>query len=139
MELKTKYILDSNILIAYFRKEELNFKKANIILSSLENFILTEHCLFEIGTILLLKEDKDIAQKALKFIVENEQISIFNLSDEEFNQTIDNFPYSNKKLSMVDLSLLIIAKNHNLELISFDEELMRAWKDFNKSDKNLMS
>lgn len=127
-ENNSQYLIDSNILIAYFRKEELDFLKANQILESLGSFHISEHCLFEIGTVLLLKENRLVSQKALKFILNNQSVKIINLNDEEFNKLINQFPHPSKKLSMTDMSLLVLAKSRQLELVSFDEELMKVWK-----------
>ncbi len=125
-----KYLIDSNIIIAFFRKEELDYKKANDLLFSFDSFAITEHVLFEIATILLLKEGKEISKLFIQFLKSCEKINILKLTEKEFCQIINCYPYKNSKLSMTDFSLLLLAKKRDFELISFDKELMKAYQNF---------
>ena len=122
------FLLDSNIFIAYFRSNDFHKDKATNLIESLDSFFITDNVLFEVGTVLLLKEGPVIAEKATKFLSENNIITILKLNTQEFLDTVSNFPYQNSKLSFIDISLLILAKNRNLKLISFDEELMKAYE-----------
>jgi predicted nucleic acid-binding protein len=125
-----KILIDSNILIAFFRREDIHHKKAIELLSKLDGFYISEHVLFEIGTVLLLKEGATISKQFIDFLNNSENIQIINLFFDEFSQIVNSFPYQKTKLSMVDLSLLIIAKNRDLDLQSFDKELMNTYKNF---------
>ncbi|KKP37535.1 MAG: hypothetical protein UR28_C0029G0017 [Candidatus Peregrinibacteria bacterium GW2011_GWF2_33_10] len=125
-----KVLLDSNILIAFFRREDVHHKKVIEFLSKLDGFCISEHVLFEIGTVLLLKEGAEISKQFIDFLNNSENIEIVNLLLDEFSQIVNNFPYQRTKLSMVDLSLLIVSKNRNFELFSFDKELMEVYKKF---------
>jgi len=116
-------LLDSNILVAYFRLDEALHKKARDLVSSLEKIVIADFVLSEIYTVLMLRESYEIAIRALEWIINNPKIEVERLTNQETKKVISFIEKNNTKLSFVDISLLIMSKNRNYRLISFDQEL----------------
>jgi len=121
-------ILDSNVWIAFFHKSDSQHKKAEEILKTIDNLIMMpEYVIVEVSSVLNLRAGKKISNSFLENVLSNENIEIL-LSDEEFfSGVVESFIKSeNKKLSLVDTSLLYLSKSY--KVITFDKNLQRALK-----------
>ncbi|MDD4530336.1 MAG: PIN domain-containing protein [Candidatus Gracilibacteria bacterium] len=124
-------ILDSNVWIALFNKEDSLNKKASDIMKELvknnEKIFITEYLILEISTILLLKNGKKLADNFINFVYDNSDIDIIYSDKYFFENTIQFFTKNNyEKLSFVDQSLLLLSKSY--QIITFDKELNRFMK-----------
>ncbi len=117
------FLIDSNILIAFFRNTDSCHKKAIDLVKSLNDFSISEYSLAEVSTILLLKESKEVARNAMQYMINNKNITIIRLDNEELMAICNHFPHNNIKLSFIDFVLLTLAKSRNLKLLSFDKDL----------------
>lgn len=118
-------ILDSCVLIAYFRYEDEHFEESKKIINETSKIILNDYVLGEIYTVLMLRENIQIAQDALQWIVSNPKIEVQRLNEEELKGVFTFLQKTKTKLSFVDVSLFIMHKNDKGKLFSFDKELMK--------------
>jgi len=116
-------LADSNVFIAYFRLNEAIHKKARKLISSLDEIIINDYVLSEIYTVLMLRESYDIAHQALMWITRNPKIRIERLTNKEIKSIVSFIEKNTTKLSFVDISLLVMSKNRNYQLLSFDRDL----------------
>ncbi len=118
-------ILDSCVLIAYFRREDQHFEESKKIINETSKIILNDYILGEIYTVLILRESLQIAQEALTWIVSNPKIEVQRLNEEELKEVVFFLQKTKTKLSFVDVSLLVMHKNEKGKLFSFDKDLMK--------------
>lgn len=119
------HLLDSSVIIAFFRKRELDHKKARDILSSLDGFAVSDYVISEVATVLRIKEGVQIAGNAIGLLKWNTNVEVARLSEEEFEETIHSFLNEKKTISFTDASLIILAKKRGLKLVTFDEDLRK--------------
>lgn len=120
------YLVDSNLIIAFFRSSEDNHEKARFFISALEQFVVTDYILLEVATVLSLKEGVKVARKAIELLKYTKEIFLFRLTDEELEKTTQFFMRQKHKISFVDASLIVLAENRGLELATFDKTLSKA-------------
>lgn len=123
------FLIDSNIIISYFRKAEAKHKEAVKFLDSLAEFAISEYVLSEVATIILFKAGKEVVKKVLDFFQNNREVSILRLDEEEIGETMALFIKQRKKVSYVDISLMVLAKNRGLQLATLDAELSKTAKE----------
>jgi len=121
-------LVDSNIFIAAFRKEENNHAKAMDLIMQADEIILLDYVLGEVGTVLLYKEGKSVANKVMDFLTKSENIHIVQLNNNELVGTIDAFNRQSGKLSFVDMALFVVASQRKIKLITFDFALNKMIK-----------
>lgn len=126
--MEDKIILDSNIWIAYFDKNDSTHLAAIKVFESLNSKIFITHFLIsEISTILQFKLWKDFSDLFLDWI-KDRNIEIIELED--FDILIDFYTKNDfKKLSFIDHSLLLLSKD--FEVITFDKDLNKLIKQIN--------
>lgn len=120
------HLVDSSVIVAFFRTSEENHNEAAKLLSSLEAFSVNDYILSEVATVLRIKESLPILRKAVDLLRSTEGISLLRLTDKELHQAIDFFLSSKKKLSFVDASLVVLAKSRGLKLLTFDKDLIQS-------------
>ena len=121
-------LLDSCILIAYFRENEVKHSAAVEIINNNDEIILSDYVLSEIYTVLMIREDLDIAKKAINWIISCPKINIIKIKENEIKNILLFIDNNKAKLSFVDISLLVISKNRWYKLISYDTELIKYSK-----------
>lgn len=123
-------IFDSNVWVAFFNKEDSQNKKAlEIVIKEKDNIAITEYIILEVSSILALKAEKNIADKFLEFILNNNNIKVLLSSNDFFYNTVENFiKTESKKLSFVDISLLYLS--NTCQIITFDKDLAKIIKKF---------
>ncbi len=123
-------ILDSNVWISFFNKNDINHKKASKILALLfkGEIYLTDYIILEVSTILLQKASKDIANSFVEFVQDAININIIYSQELLFDKYLEFFKNNNYlKLSFVDQSLVFLSKD--FEIITFDKELLKVLKN----------
>lgn len=120
------YLVDSNVIIAYFRRNEHKHDQAKELLLRIGSFFITEYVLSEVATVLRLKEAKATVSEAINMLMWNENIKIIRLDKEEFEGTANVFLSSKKKISFVDASLIVLSSKRKYELVTFDKDLVKS-------------
>ena len=127
MKNKTLTILDSNVWIAFFDKEDSTHKKAVAIFKKLKvsELAVTEYIILEVATILKKYVGFDIANTFL-FKLAQENITI--IEDENLlKETVKIFANSARNnLSFVDCSLVYLSGKY--KVITFDKKLANKLK-----------
>lgn len=123
------FLVDSSVLIASFRESEHDHKKAVQFLKTLEKFIITDYVLLEVATVLQIRESLSIATKAITLLTQNAHVTVSRLTDEELVETTAFFLTQKQKISFVDASLIVVAKNRQLTLATLDKNLAKAADD----------
>ena len=119
-------LLDSSVIIAAFRKEEDHHRDALDIFRHNTSFLLLDHVLFEVGTVLKMREGQLISQRCLDFLLNTEGIDFVRATDEEIQKSLLEFQEEeNKKLSFVDTLLLVLHRTRNISLATFDKDLQK--------------
>jgi len=121
-------LLDSNIFIAYFRQEEEKHAEAQQIIHQAPQIIINDYVLSEIYTVLMLRESYEIAKKVLSWIASNPKIVIQRLTNEEIQSTVAFIQKQKTLLSFVDITLIIMSRERNYELATFDVALKKLKK-----------
>lgn len=117
-------IIDSNVWISFFNKDDINNKKARELLTKLmeSDIYLTDYIIVEVVTILLFKAWKDIADSFVDFANNSINVKIIYSSQVLFDRYLDFFKFNNfLKLSFVDQTLVFLSKD--FDIISFDRDL----------------
>ena len=119
-------ILDSNVWIAFFHKNDNQHKKAEKIIKELNaKIIIPEYIITEIASILCFKADKKIAVIFLNSVLDNDDIEILLSNEIIFNNTVNNFiDDSGNKLSFIDTTLLCLSKKY--KIVTCDKNLQIA-------------
>lgn len=121
------YIIDSSVWEAIFLDFDINHNQSIQIFEEIINSkIILPYCVInEVSSVLTYKWNKEIANSFLKFIKNNEDIFIEN--NNIFDE-IDFFIWIDKKESFTDLSVIKIAFDYWLELITFDKQMINIFK-----------
>ncbi len=127
MKNKTLTILDSNVWIAFFDKEDSTHKRAVQVFKKLKvsELAITEYIILEVATILKKYAGLDIANA---FLLKLAQENIIIIEDENLlKETVKIFANSARNnLSFVDCSLVYLSSKH--KVITFDKKLVNKLK-----------
>ena len=85
------YLLDSNIIIAYFRTAELDHKAAHDFIQKLDTFSICDYTLWKLQQLVLLKETKSDVEKVLEFLQKNKDVAVLRLSQMEMGEVLELF------------------------------------------------
>lgn len=121
-------ILDSSVIISIFRQQEKNHKKAIQIFTSNEKFLIPEYVIAEVLTVLKMREGLETANKCYDFISNTKDVEIVPVENIIFNKALTYFSQNKNNLSFIDTILLVLSKENQMELISFDKDLQKAIK-----------
>jgi len=121
-------IVDANVVIAYFRREELHHSKALELLQKPDSMGLPEMVFGEILTVLSLREGLHTAQKAAQLLHQNGKISIIQNLPQHLVDIIREFNELSAQLSVPDLCCSYWAEKLEVPLMTFDQRLERAHK-----------
>ena len=118
-------IIDSSVWIALFNERDSQHDKAVSKSASFADVALPEYIFLETCTLLLSKAGRDVTEQFLAYVLDSADVAILHSSPEFFQATARLFRRpTNKKLSFVDVSLLVLAESH--DIITFDKTLARA-------------
>lgn len=118
-------ILDSSVIIAFFRKNEKDHVKAVDIFLKNDDFLIPECVVSEVLTVLKMREGFEVARKSADFLMHTEGLEIRTLDFDIFFRALDFFTRGKNKLSFVDTLLLVFSKLNRVPLITFDKELLK--------------
>ena len=119
------YIIDSSVYCALFLYEDTNHEKAKTLLHAMEEKIYVPYIvLTECLTVLTYKHSKERANEFAEFIFSD---SRFVLIDADIPSEVAFWESIDKNISYVDIILSYIAMRQWLELISFDEAMMKLY------------
>ena len=119
-------LVDSSVIIAFFRKKEEKHEEAKKLLSNLNSFSITDFVLAEVATVLRMKEPLNLVVRAVNLLKWNYGVEVIRLNDEEFDMATHFFLRSKKKISFVDATLAVLSKSKKLNLLTFDEDLLKC-------------
>ncbi|MEK9154153.1 MAG: PIN domain-containing protein [Patescibacteria group bacterium] len=118
-------ILDSSVWVAFYNEADSQHAKAIRLSASFSDIALPEYILLETSTLLRSKAGDEIAERFLKYSLENAEVSVLYSSRELLHETALLFRrMKNTKLSFVDVALLHLSRTH--EVITFDTALEKA-------------
>lgn len=123
------YLVDSSTIVSFFRKGEAAYDESQILLKSLEKFFITDYILAEVLTVLRLRESQSVVKRCLELLELNEGVGRLRLTHAEFDLTLDYF-LENKGISFVDASLVVMAHERGLALITQDKQLLKMFKHY---------
>jgi len=118
-------IIDSSVIIAAFRKQEQNNKKALQVFISNEKFLILDYVLSEVLTVLKMRENFETAKKCHDFLSNTKDIEIAQTEPEIFEKALRYFSTNRNNLSFVDTVILTSSKENNMGIITFDKDLKK--------------
>lgn len=121
-------LLDSSVIVAFFRIGDSCHKKAVEIFFEKDDFLLTDHVISEVLTVLKLKEDFEVVQKCVDFLTSVQGIRIHETQPELFWSAMDFFQKTKNRLSFTDTLLLLLSRENRIPLVTFDKELAKLAK-----------
>lgn len=121
-------ILDSSVIIAFFRIREENHKKAVSIFFKEDSFVVPDYVFSEVLTVLKQKEGLETVRKCTDFLMNTKNVEMQTIDLEVFSEAMKFFVSQKNKLSFVDTLLLIFSKFKNYPLLTFDKELGKMAK-----------
>lgn len=116
-------ILDSSVIIAYFRKDEAHHEKAEEIFNTHENLIIPGVIVGEALSILKMKEGLKVAEDCAYFLENSVGIRIVMTEETTFQSAMRFFISKKNNLSFIDTMLLNYAKQKGIRIATFDKEL----------------
>jgi predicted nucleic acid-binding protein len=120
------YVIDSSIYCARFLLEDTNHNHARELIASIEGKILLPYIVFaETNTVLTYKHSKERAHEFTNFILSDDR---FVLTYADMTSEIYFWKSIDKKLSYVDIVLSFVAFQNDAELLSFDDDMMKLYK-----------
>ena len=125
-----KYIFDTSFLLSLFIIDDTNHSNAiNFFENLWENniFYINEITYIELFTVITYKLwFNDI--KEIKNILDDLWVTFLNSWNMEY---INFFEFMNKKISVTDASIIYDSIRYNLEILTFDQEIIKIVKKFN--------
>lgn len=118
-------LIDSSIIISFFRKNEILHKEAINIIQNSNKILIIDYVLSEVLTVLKMREWFEIANLCLDFLENNNDIEILNIPKEYFDKSKEVFKKYNNKLSFVDILLTVVKNEKNINLATFDKDLVK--------------
>lgn len=121
-------ILDSSVIVAFFRNNELDHHKAAQLFKGDEDYVVLDYVLAEVATVLKKREGLEIAKSALSLLISVDGIKIHETQPELFWSAVDFFSKNKNKLSFTDTLLLVLSRENRISLVTFDKQLARMAK-----------
>ena len=120
-------IPDSSFLVAFFDETDSQHQKAVEEMKRYdelrEEFLITEHILGEIATVLSYHNGLEAAVKFLSF--SREKCTLHNWTEEDFNASIEVFSNQTRDLSYIDATIIHLARVLHLPVACYDEDLLK--------------
>lgn len=127
------YILDSSVWIALFLDFDTQHEKACEVIEFLNGKIFVPYCVIsEVSTVLSYKSSKKQADLFLDYLDNNRDIIKLN---NDYDTDIEIYKNVEMKVSFADVSIVSIAINQNLSLVTFDNQMKSLYK--NLVNKNM--
>lgn len=131
-------ILDSSVVIALFKSDDIHHKKAKEIFFDVDDFIIPNYILVEVLSILKMKCGSEAVKKCLQFLYNSEDVDIHEIHPETFDEAVMHFITYHNNLSFADVLLLILSQRTKISLVTFDKELEKiSTKKYRRSRASL--
>jgi len=126
-------ILDTSILVSFYDLDDSNHQAAIELFKKHEQsrLFLSEYIIVETITVLLYKKGLDSAKKFLEIIKETESFRIITISENDFYSILDIFKNQKHQLSFIDASLVYFSKVLNMNVLTFDKNLLKVLNPYN--------
>jgi predicted nucleic acid-binding protein len=118
-------LLDSSIVVAAFRDDDTNHKKAKALLMEGAIFVVPDVVLLESLTVLKLKEGFERMRECSDFLRNNADITIRYTAAKEWDSGFLMFSDEQGPLSFVDTLLLFLHTQYRMPLATFDKALQK--------------
>lgn len=123
-------LLDSSVLIAFFRENDSSHQLALDIFHQFDSFLVLDYVLAETLNVLKQKENLTVCKFCNDFIRNSDCFEI-HATETNFVSEVTNFMVQHDdKLSFVDTLLLMKAWQADSELLTFDKSLQKAFTRF---------
>lgn len=122
-----KYIFDTSFLVALYFLDDSNHEKAIerfSLFSDEDIFYINELTYTELLTVFTYKKWFQFV-KEIKFFIENSNTIFINSWNFDY---IRYFEFLEKKISVVDVSILYDSLKYSCEILTFDEEILKLSK-----------
>ncbi len=127
-----KFLLDSSFLVALFLENDVHHEKVlNFFIAIPQHgvlFFVSQRVIEEVATVLTYKGGKNVSEKFLDFIDNDE---LFRILDNDHHNELDF--YRNQildNISFIDASLIYQSGLFDLEILTFDKELIKIAYSF---------
>ncbi|MBI3335788.1 MAG: type II toxin-antitoxin system VapC family toxin [Candidatus Portnoybacteria bacterium] len=119
-------ILDANVWVAFFYKDDALHTKAEKIFQLCERpVVMPEYVILEVSSVLSRKAGKKIADGFLELVMNSKDIEVLFSQDQFFIEVVEFFKRRpEENLSFVDAALLYLSKSY--QIITFDKSLQKA-------------
>ncbi len=124
-----RVILDSNIFIAFYYKDDSSHQEAVFLMEQLVgSHIIVPYCVIqEVATVLAYKCGK---KKSDAFLSDLKKSDDLILVDDNTEVEIDFYLKFSQKLSFTDIALIHLAERYDAILFTFDRQLLNLFKKF---------
>ena len=78
----SSFLVDSSVLVAFFRQKDCFHGQAVKWLETQRNFLISDYVLLEVSTVLQIKEGHKAALEALNFLIFNKDIEVLKLTED---------------------------------------------------------
>jgi predicted nucleic acid-binding protein len=123
-------LIDSSVLIAFFRKNDSCHNQALDLFFKFDRFLVLDYVLAETLTVLKQKSGQSVTAACNDFIQNSDCFVWEKITSDYFLDTVEFVTSTNNKLSFVDTLLLLKSKRENLEILTFDKELKKIADNF---------
>jgi predicted nucleic acid-binding protein len=118
------HIIDSSVWVALFLEKDSQHEKAVAVIDSVTPPVyMTRGVVAEVCTVLTSKHSKDLGNNFAEFIQSNPDIIIL---PDELSEQLRFFRQVEADVSFQDSSIIHLAQSYSLEILSFDEQLMKV-------------
>lgn len=118
-------ILDSSVIVAFFRPLETLHENAKNVINSADHCMIPDYVLAESLTIIKIKKGFEAMKNCGYFLVNNEHFTIRTTTSLEFQNTLQFFTEHENNLSFVDTLLVILNQQEQVPVETFDKDLQR--------------
>lgn len=120
-------ILDSSLLVSFFREADDNNREAARLLKRHENesLVLPESVFFETLTVLIYKGGAASAKAAYEKLTSNKQVLAHYFSMDEKREIVVQLLAQSTKISFEDMSVIYLARKTDSKVLAFDEKIIR--------------
>ena len=128
----TRYIIDSNVFYAFFVSDDSLHELSFQMLESIQNdeWITTYGVVQEVATLLTYRKWKVVANSFIEYLLDAWNIIILTgLPTHDMRVFLEH----DKKMWFVDLSILDIVMSQDIQLVSFDKQLLSYYRQLQDS------
>lgn len=120
-------IVDSSVFIAFYSQADAHHDKAVALLKDLGDcmLIVSPFVVQEVSTVLTYRFGLSSGEKFLRSLVSAKNVFVPPL---DIFGDIDYYLTVHKKISFTDASLLCLAKRMNVQLLTFDKQMLASFK-----------